>query len=68
MSENEFDKQIAAILRRLETLRAVQRGDLKVKRVPVKKHFVPGFWVGFHKRNIVVRPKRVATVHTKRAA
>jgi hypothetical protein len=65
MSENEFDKQIAAVLRRLETLRAVQRGDLSVKRVPVKGHFVPRYWVNPHKRNVVVRKQRVAT---KRAA
>lgn len=65
MSDNEFSKQIAAIVRRLETLRAVQRGDLKVKRVPVKGHYVPRHWVSPHKRNVVIRPVRVAT---KRAA
>jgi len=66
MSEGEFDKQIAAILRRLAMLRAVQRGDLTVRRVPVKGHFVPRYWVSPHKRNVVVRP--AARAVTKRAA
>lgn len=67
MSDQEFQKRIAELLRRLATMRAVERGELTVKRVAVKGHYVPRYWVQPHKRNIVVRPKRAVTT-VKRAA
>lgn len=69
MSQNEFEKQIALIMRRLNRLRAAQRGELDVKQIPVKRHFVPGFWVSKHSRTIYTKRKdtKVAT-KTKRAA
>lgn len=69
MSNKDFEQQIAEILRKLERLRAVQRGDLNVKRVPVKRHFVPGFWVSKHERTVIVAKNRPqATKVVKRAA
>lgn len=67
MNNRDFEQQIADILRRLERLRAVQRGDLDVKSVPVKRHFVPGFWVSKHDRTIIVR-RAQKTKTIKRAA
>ena len=69
MSVYDFEEQIAIILRRLERLRAIQRGDLSVRMIPVKRHFVPGFWVSHHKRAVAFTPKRQPkTKATKRAA
>jgi hypothetical protein len=68
MSNSEFEEQIAAIMRRLTTLRAVQRGDLSVRRIAVKAHHVPAYNVGRHYRNIVVRPKQKVATARKKAA
>lgn len=57
MSDPDFAQQIADILRRLERLRAAQRGDLGYRRISVKRHFVRGFWVSCHKRVVLVNPK-----------
>lgn len=67
MSNTEFEKKIAAIMRTLNRLRAAQRGELDVKHVPVKRHFVPGFWVQKHSRTIYTKRKE-AKQATKRAA
>jgi len=54
VSDPDFSQQIADIVRRLERLQAAQRGDLGFRRVPVKRHFVTGFWVRRHKRVVIV--------------
>lgn len=58
MSNREFEDQIAEILRKLERLRAVQRGDATFRRVWVKAHEVPSYSVARHQRNIIVTKKR----------
>lgn len=68
MRDPDFEEKIAAIMRRLHRMRAAQRGELDTRIVPVKRHFVPGFWVTKHDRRIYVeKPKKVATKRRKAA-
>ena len=54
MSERQFMKSLEVILkrhqRRLERLRAVQRGDAKLKRVEVRAYNVRAYKVAAHVR------------------
>lgn len=68
MSQSEFEKQIALIMRRLNRLRAAQRGELDVKHIPVKRHFVPGFWVSKHSRTIYTKRKEAKQATKSRRA
>lgn len=52
MSQNEFERRIAACLRQLTRLQAVQNGDLKMRIVKVREYRVPAYTVRAHKRMI----------------
>lgn len=50
MNQKRFDQEIQRLLRRLDLLRAVRRGDVKLKAVVVGEH-----WVQRHRRAEHVR-------------
>lgn len=52
MTDKQFEKEINRFLRRIELLREVQRGDAKLKRVPVKGHWVKRHHVDGYDRYI----------------
>lgn len=66
MTQKEFDLEISRIMRRLQTLKAAKSGDIQLKRVPVKRHYVEGFWVRRHDR--MIAPRRPQKIAMKRAA
>ena len=53
----EIREKIDRAARRLETLRAVARGEVRVRSVYVKAHRVPTFHVPAHYRNITITKK-----------
>jgi len=55
VSDREFERQIEAIMAKVERIRAAQRGELDTKRIKVKAHKVPAHSVGAHYRTIFVR-------------
>jgi hypothetical protein len=55
VSDREFERQIAAIMGRVERLRAAQRGELNARRIRVKSHRVPAYNVGAHFRTIFTK-------------
>lgn len=52
MSQNEFEKRIAAIMKRLTLLKAVQAGDAKLRRIRVREYKVRSYHVPAHYRYI----------------
>lgn len=68
MNSRDFEDQIAQIMRRLHRLRSAQRGELDVRSIPVKRHFVPGFWVSRHSRTIYVKRKQRVATKARKAA
>lgn len=52
MTQKQFDREIAKLLRRLLALRAGKRGELPFKRVLVKSYTVKQHVVKEHYRNI----------------
>lgn len=66
MSQSEFEKRIAEILRRLAAVRAYQRGDVSLRRVQVRSYVVPEHRVRSHVR--FVPTSRVVKPATRKAA
>lgn len=52
MNQNQFEKEINRLLRRVALLRQVASGDAKLRKVDVVGHWVPKYWISPHKRYI----------------
>ena len=58
MTREQFEREIARLLRRVELLRAAARGDARLARVDVRGHYVRRHWVEPHVRLVGARRPR----------
>jgi len=58
MNKKTFDEEIKRLERRIALLRAVEKGDARLRSVSVKGHWVKKHWVGKYDRHIIDRRKR----------